>query len=144
MRKKEMKITKQLISGSLISILILGMASFSVTAQEEYVTKAQKLVLHKAPLPGVDGMEVEVAHFAIPAGFVGGKHRHPGPVYVYVLEGELTVELEDGPKTFKAGELYPEDIDVAMVGKNLSATDDLELLVFQVGEIGKPAMIKVE
>ena len=139
-----MKITKQLISGSLISILILGMASFSVTAQDEYVTKAQKLVLHKAPLPGVDGMEVEVAHFGIPAEFVGGKHMHPGPVFVYVLEGELTVELGSETKTFKTGELYAEDINEAMVGKNLSATDDLEILVFQVGEIGKPMMIKVE
>ena len=62
---------------------------------------------------------------------------------MYVLKGELTVELEGETKTFKAGELYPEDINVAMVGKNLSGTDGLELLVFQVGDIGKPLMIKV-
>ncbi len=56
----------------------------------------------------------------------------------------LTVELDGETKTFSAGELYPEDIDAAMIGRNLSGTDDLELLVFQVGEIGKPMMIKVE
>jgi hypothetical protein len=31
-----------------------------------------------------------------------------------------------------------------MVGKNLSATDDLEILVFQVGDVGKPMMLKVK
>ena len=56
----------------------------------------------------------------------------------------MTVELGSETKTFKAGDLYAEDIDKAMVGKNLSASDDLEILVFQVGDIGKPMMIKVE
>ena len=140
-----MKITKQLLNSSLLTVLIVGIAGFpAFAAEEEYVPKVQKQVLHQAPLPGVEGMEMTVVHFGIPAGYVGGKHRHPGPVYVYVLEGELTVELESGTKTFKAGELYPEDINQSMVGKNLSASDDLEILVFQVGEIGKPMMIKVE
>ncbi len=69
---------------------------------------------------------------------------HPGPVFVYVLEGELTVKLAGGTKTFKAGELYAEGINETMVGKNLSVSDDVELLVFQVGDIGKPMMIKVK
>ena len=55
-----------------------------------------------------------VKHFSIPPEFVGGKHLHPGPVYVYVLEGVLTVELDGETKTFSAGELYPEDIDAPM------------------------------
>ncbi len=85
-----------------------------------------------------------VKHVAFPAKFVGGKHMHPGPVFVYVLEGEFTVKLAGGTKTFKAGELYAEGINAAMIGRNLSASDDLELLVFQVGDIGKPMMIKVK
>ena len=69
---------------------------------------------------------------------------HPGSVFVYVLEGELTIALDGKTKIFKAGELYPEEINSAMVARNLSATDDIELLVFQVGDIGKPMMIKVK
>ena len=141
-----MKTIKSLLSIPLTFTMIMGMACFqTVVAQEqEYVSKARKTELYKAPLQGVDGKEMTVAHFAIPPGFVGGKHMHPGPVFVYVLEGELTVELANGTKTFKQGELYPEDINAAMVGKNLSTSDDLEILVFQVGDIGKPMMIKVE
>ena len=139
-----MKKTKYLLSTALVSAILFGMASFQATGAEEYVSKARAKTLHQAPLQGVAGKEIVVKHFAAPPKFVGGKHMHPGPVFVYVLEGELTVELAGKMKTFKAGELYAEDIGATMVGRNLSATDDLELLVFQVGDIGKPMMIKVE
>ncbi len=140
-----MKKTNRLLSTALASAVLFGMASFqAANAAEVYVSKAKAKTLHKAPLQGVEGKEMVVKHYALPSEYVGGKHMHPGPVFVYVLEGELTVELASETKTFKAGELYAEDINAAMVGKNLSATDDLELLVFQVGDIGKPMMLKVK
>ena len=140
-----MKHSKHLLSTALAAAMAMGVASFhSANAQQEYVPKAQVKTLHQAPLPGVEGKEVIIKHFGISSEFVGGRHSHPGPVYVYVLEGELTVETKEGTKTYKAGQLYPEAINKVMQGKNLSATDDLELVVFQVGDIGKPMMIKAE
>ena len=140
-----MKKVERTFSIALASIIVLGMAYFpSKVAAEEYVSKAKAKTLYQAPLQGVEGKEIVVKHFGIPPKFVGGKHMHPGPVFVYVLKGELTIELENGTKTYKAGELYPEEINAAMVGKNLSGTNDLEILVFQVGDIGKPMMIKVK
>ncbi len=140
-----MKNTKRLLSTAFASAVLFGMASFqAANAGEVYVSKARAKILYQAPLQGVQGKEMTVRHFSIPPKFVGGKHMHPGPVFVYVLEGELTVELASETKTFKAGELYSEDINAAMVGKNLSTTDDLEILVFQVGDIGKPMMLKVQ
>ncbi len=135
---------KHIFNIPLLLVLSMGMASFQVTAHEENVTKPQKKVLHQALLAGVEGMEMTVAHIAVPSGFVGGKHTHPGPVFVYVLEGELTVELEGEIKTFAEGELYPEDINAAMVGKNLSSSDDLKLLISHVAGIGKPEKISVD
>ncbi len=140
-----MKKTKRLLSTALASAILFGMASFQAAdAAEEYIPKARAKTLYQAPLHGVDGKEMTVKHLAIAPNFVGGKHVHSGPVFVYVLEGELAVELGGETKTFRAGELYPEDIDAAMIGKNLSATDDLELLLFQVGDIGDPLMMKVD
>ena len=139
-----MKQTTYLLSIALASAILFGMASFQAADAQEYIPKAQVKTLHQAPLPGMEGKEMVVKHMGLAPKFVGGKHMHPGPVFVYVLEGELTVALEGETKTFKTGELYAEDINAAMVGKNLSATDDLEILVFQVGDIGKPMMIKVE
>ncbi len=139
-----MKNTKYFLSTAPALLMLAGVVSFQAADAAEYVSKARVKTLHQAPLPGVEGKEMVVKHFSVPPEFVGGKHMHPGPVFVYVLEGELTVQLENGTKTFKAGELYPEDIGAAMVGKNLSGSKGLELLVFQVGDIGKPMMIKVE
>ena len=139
-----MKKARYLLSAALASTFLVGVAASQALADEEYVSKARAKTLHKAPLQGVQGKEVIVKHFSAPPNFVGGKHMHPGPVFVYILEGEFTVETSKGSKTFKAGELYLEEIDVPMVARNPSGTDDLELLVFQVGDIGKPMMIKVK
>ena len=140
-----MKKSKFLLSTALAAAIVVGMASFhSANAQQEYVPKVKVKTLHQAPLPGVEGKEVIIKHFGIPPEFIGGRHSHPGPVYVYVLEGEFTVKTEGGTKTYKAGQLYPEALNRVMQGRNLSASDDLELLVFQVGDIGKPMMIKAD
>ncbi len=85
-----------------------------------------------------------IKHFTVPRGFVGGKHMHPGPVYLYVINGTLTVETGSKIETYQAGELFPEPLGLSMRGKNLSTTIDLEFVVFQVGDVGKPMMIKVE
>ncbi len=135
---------KYIIRTVLASFITTGIVNFQALAAEEYVVKARSQKLYQAPLHGAEGKEMTVMHFALPPGFAGGKHLHTGTVFVYVLEGELTVSLSGETKTFQAGELYPEDINAAMVGKNLSASDDLEILVFQVGDIGKPMMIKVD
>jgi mannose-6-phosphate isomerase-like protein (cupin superfamily) len=34
-----------------------------------------------------------------------GRHRHPGPTILYVLEGELTAETAEGTRTLKPGDL---------------------------------------
>ncbi len=132
---------------ALAAAMAMGMAGFQgvhAQDQKEHVSKARVKSLAQVPLAGVEGKEVIIKHFAVPPGFVGGRHLHPGPVFVYVLEGELTVETGGETLTFKAGELYPEATNSVMQGKNLSTTDDLEFVVFQVGDIGKPMMIKAE
>lgn len=42
-------------------------------------------------------------------GAAGTPHRHPGPVFGYVLEGEFETQFGDGPaRTLKAGETFYE------------------------------------
>ena len=95
-------------------------------------------------MTGVDGKAMFVKHFTLPAGHVGGKHFHPGDVFVYVLEGELTIETEKGMLTVPAGEFYPEVPGMVMRGKNLSTSAPAKILVFQVGDTGKPMMVKAK
>ena len=78
-----------------------------------------------------------------PAGWIGGKHYHPGHVFVYVLEGSITFTFDNAPsRTVKAGEIYYETPNDRMLAKNASASEGLKLIVFQVGTQGKPMMIK--
>lgn len=140
-----MKHSKYLVSTALAAAMVVGMASFHPTnAQQAYVPKAKVKTLLQAPLGGMEGKEVIIKHFTVSPGFVGGRHFHPGPVFVYVLKGELTVETEGKTETYGPGQLYPEQLNTVMQGKNLSTSDDLEFLVFQVGDIGKPMMIKAD
>ena len=139
-----MKMTKLGLSFALAGILSLGTAYRLDVQAAEYKSKADVKTLHKGALTGVDGRSAIIKHFTLPAGFVGGKHFHPGNVFVYVLEGEFTVETEKGTLTVRAGELYPEVPGMVMQGKNLSTSVAAKLLVFQVGDTGKPMMIKAK
>ncbi len=113
--------------------------------QEEYKPKADVTTLLQAPLEGIAGKEVIIKHLAIPPGFVGGRHFHPGPVFVYILEGSLTLEMEgDAPRTINSGELFQEPLQRVMQARNLSTTDWAKIVVFQVGDVGKPMMFKAD
>ena len=139
-----MAITKLGLALALAGVLSLG-AAFSLDVQAaEYKPKAEVKSLHEGALTGVYGKTVIIKHFTLPAGFVGEKHFHPADVFVYVLEGELTVETEKGALTVRAGELYPEVPGMVMRGKNLSTSVPAKFVVFQVGDTGKPMMIKAK
>ncbi|MCH7693730.1 MAG: cupin domain-containing protein [Proteobacteria bacterium] len=114
-------------------------------AEQEYKPKAKATELIQEALPGVAGKKVIIKHFALPPGHVGGRHFHPGPVYVYVVEGALTIETEGGAtQTIPAGELYKEPLGRTMRARNVSTNDWTRIVVFQVGDEGKPMMIKAK
>ncbi len=139
-----MEITKLGLALALAGVMSLG-ATFSLDVQAaEYKPKAEVKSLHKGALSSVDGKTVIIKHFTVPAGFVGGKHFHPGNVFVYVLEGAINSETEKGVLTVRAGELYPEVPGMVMQGKNASTSVPAKFIAFQVGDTGKPMMIKAE
>ncbi len=139
-----MKIIKLGHALALAGVLSLG-TTFSLDVQAaECKPKAGVKSLHEGALTGVDGKNVIIKHFTLPPGFVGGKHFHPADVFIYVLEGALTVETEKGVQTISAGELYPEVPGMVMADKNLSADKPTKIVVFQVGDAGKPMMVKAD
>jgi quercetin dioxygenase-like cupin family protein len=130
------------------AIAAAAMGVLGVSAQEKkeaYVPTADLKTLVDRPLHGVDGKQVTILHGTFPAGWVGGKHYHSGPVYVYVLEGAFTVE-EQGtpPRTFTAGQVYEEPVGTPMQARNISASEPLTILLFQVNDHGEPLAYKAE
>src|SRR6201989_968983 len=69
-------------------------------------------------------------------------HKHPGAVFVYVLEGSVLTGLNEGEvKIYKAGESwYEEPGCIHRVARNASQTEKAKLLVFFVTQPGSPAV----
>ncbi len=132
-------------SFALAVIFVATSMNTVVQAQEsEYRPQVTSTTHVEKTLPGDDSKTVIIREFTFPAGYVGGQHYHPGSVFVYVLEGEFTIDVEGmGPTVVSAGQLYQEPLGRNMNARNASAAD-ARVLVFQIGETGKPMMIEVK
>ena len=136
-----------LLNALLAAPLILATAASSGmpdAAAGEYKSKAQREKLLHGPLRAFDGLEANVLRLELPPGFVGGKHYHTGDVFVYVESGSFTVEVDGRSQTFTAGQVYQETPNVAMVARNGSTEAGVTIVIFQVGKIGEPMMMKAE
>jgi quercetin dioxygenase-like cupin family protein len=91
--------------------------------------------------PQADNQFVAVLAEVAPGGQVG-RHLHPNPLFVYMLEGALTIEMEGhGTHTFSAGEGLVEVVNTWHNGRNLGDTPVKFLIVFAAQE-GTPTIIR--
>jgi quercetin dioxygenase-like cupin family protein len=98
------------------------------------------------PIP--DEAEVMTALVELPPGSPGTPpHRHSGPVYGYVLEGEIVFELEGEPERIvRAGEAFWEpggDVVHYQDGNNLSDVWS-RFVVVMMGVPGRPMLTIVD
>jgi quercetin dioxygenase-like cupin family protein len=91
-------------------------------------------------LVGLAGKEILMSTVTYPPGGASPPHRHDAQVFVYVLEGELIMQVQGGPKvTLKPGEtFYESPTDVHAVSANASQTRPATFLVFIVKDKGAP------
>jgi quercetin dioxygenase-like cupin family protein len=83
------------------------------------------------------GFIIELA----PGGQVG-RHVHPVPLFSYILEGTLTVEVEGhGTRTFRAGEGFVDVVNLWHNGRNLGDKPVRFLVVF-AGQKDTPTAIR--
>ncbi len=68
-------------------------------------------------------------------------HRHDAQVFVYVLEGEMTMQVDGKPPvTLRAGQAFYEGRkDIHRISANASATAPAKLLVFMIKEKSRSA-----
>ena len=80
----------------------------------------------------------------LPPGAETGWHRHPVPLFGYMLEGELTVAYEGaGERVYRPGEALMEAIATPHNGQNRGDSDVRILAVF-IGAEDRPNSEKVE
>ena len=96
-----------------------------------------------ADYPGKEGRVIEVSY---PPGAQDVVHRHDAHAFVYVLEGQIVMELKDKPAvTLKAGQTFYEGpTDVHVVGRNASSTEPARFVVVLLKGKGAPIFTPVK
>ena len=92
-------------------------------------------------LVGVPGKELLMLTVEYLPGGASLPHRHDAQVFVYVLQGELTMQVAGSPAvTLKPGQtFYETPADVHLVSANASKTAPAKILVFMVKDKSAPA-----
>jgi len=91
-------------------ILVAGVAVGTALGDDK-PPAGRKAVAERDIAEKLDGKEakVVVVEVALEPGQAGAPHRHPGPVFGYVLEGEYEWAINDEPaKVLKAGDTFYE------------------------------------
>ena len=96
-------------------------------------------------LPELKGKDltVSVATLEYQPGGSSPVHRHPGPVFVYVLEGSLESQSDGGPaQVYTKGQLFYEPPGSRhLLSRNASQDQPVKILIFFVSEKGQPTTV---
>jgi quercetin dioxygenase-like cupin family protein len=89
----------------------LGAGGLALASHGDHGQETVRKLSERDVIETIDGKEARVTTVEVTFGpGVGGQpHRHPGPIFGYVLEGEFEFALGDQPvRTLKAGETFYE------------------------------------
>ena len=98
---------------------------------------------HEVEIKASGQWEMRVIHFHFEPDGHTGWHSHPGPVFVMVTAGTLTLyqaDDPDNPTDYFAGEGFVEDAGRVHIARN-EGDVDLELDAFLLIPLGEPARI---
>ena len=124
--------------------LIAGIAFASVggwfaSAQQPPIKRTDLL---KVDLPEIKGSQINLWVADIAPGAETGRHTHPTPRFVFVLEGTVTLEMDGKPsQTFKAGQAFVEMPNMVHNFKNASTTEPAKGLGFQYAAEGQALQV---
>ena len=115
----------------------------SVASADEVAPPPKVTPLMTRDLEGIAGKEMLVLTVEYPPGGVSQPHRHDASVFVYVLEGSLTMQVAGAPPvTLHPGEtFYEKPGDVHVTSANASSTAPAKFLVYMVKNKGAPASV---
>ena len=67
-------------------------------------------------------------------------HQHSGPIFAYILKGEIESQVDPDPaKIYHPGDVFFEPpMHAHRLLRNIGKTEPVEMLIFQVSETGKP------
>lgn len=98
-------------------------------------------LLSRTLQPGLDEGVMLVVTLA--PGEISPPHRHEAHVFVYMLEGEVLMQVKGGPeKRLRPGDTFEErPDDIHTQARNLSTTAPARFAVFMVKKAGQPVVL---
>jgi len=126
-------------AAAMSAMLCLSLMTVDGAASADEAPKATPPLMTR-DLAGIPGKEALVLTVEIGPGESSRPHRHDANVFVYVLEGTITMQVKGGPAvTLHPGQTYYESpSDIHTVSKNASKTAPAKFLVFIVKDKGAP------
>ena len=119
-------------------------AFLMITAVPAETAEVKELfAIDLADYPSKEGRIIEVSY---PPGAQDVVHRHDAHAFVYVLEGQIVMQLKGKPAvTLKAGQTFYEGPnDVHVVGRNASNTEPARFVVVLLKGKGAPVLTPVK
>ena len=109
-------------------------------------TAAKPLAQRDAPAVNLEGWQMTASEVSYAPGQMSGRHRHPGFVVGYVLEGQYQFAVNDNPPaTLGVGQMFFESFDkpneVHAVSGNASTTQPCRILAIVFTKKGDPITI---
>jgi quercetin dioxygenase-like cupin family protein len=94
-------------------------------------------------LVGVPGKELIMLTVEYVPGGASLSHRHDAQVFVYVLEGEVVMQVKGSPALHlhPGDTFYESPTDIHSISANASQTSPAKILVFMVKNKGAPASL---
>jgi quercetin dioxygenase-like cupin family protein len=135
--------------------LIAGMTAMAATVLSEQLraqgqpkpaSGAKPLAQRDAPAVNLEGWQMTASEVPYAPGQMSGRHRHPGFVIGYVLEGQYQFAVNDNPPaTLSQGQMFFESFDkpgeVHAVSGNGSKTQPCRILAIVFHKKGDPVTI---
>ena len=131
-----MKIPHVSLRSSVVALLMLAAVPAGATDVKGLFT------IDLADYPGKEALMLEVSY---PPGARDMVHRHDAHAFVYVLEGQIIMQVKGQPAvTLKAGQTFYEGpADVHVVGRNASDTEPARFVVVLLKAKGAPVLTPV-
>lgn len=125
-----------------IGICLLSLSAL-IASQDERAPREKLLLKKDISSYTRSDTVLTVRELQFPPSFQSGKHRHPGPLVVCVVEGSLEVTLEGiGPKEYSAGQCFNEEPrQLHLSTRNLSNTAPVRIISYILSRAGEPLVL---
>ena len=127
----------------LVALVLLAAFLMLAAVPAEAADVKELFAIDLADYPGQEGRMIEVSY---PPGARDMVHRHDAHAFVYVLEGQIVMQLKgQRTVTLKAGQTFYEGpADVHVVGRNASNTEPARFVVVLLKAKGAPILVPAQ